>query len=302
MALFRYNQTNNKLVPITSEGSVGIPVGAVMAFALGTQSPNWLLCDGRDTTGTADELQTKYPALYTYLGNSNVLPDYRECTLVGVGQNDTDTIADHDVYTLGEFKDDQLQNITGSLYRVLCNGKGAFQPISDSGDYNINAASGSIDGSKHNVSFDASRVARTGTTTHGKQKGVAFYIKATSAGIEVDRGLYATKGYVDNAVSYSTTEQPTGGTWIDGKPIYKISKEHTGNFSNSDWTSITLFDDNVRKNIVKLDIVCATTYLRPESLEITNTLKLSAVSGSGNGSAVYGAKYAMTVYYTKATD
>lgn len=294
MALFRYNQTNNKLVPITSEGSVGIPVGAVMAFALGTQSPNWLLCDGRDTTGTADELQTKYPALYTYLGNSNVLPDYRECTLVGVGQNDTDTIADHDVYTLGEFKDDQLQNHkhNAQVYMATSMGSGHL-------GYSGN---GRWDSGNIQVNDVKTGSARTDTTTHGKQKGVAFYIKATSAGIEVDRGLYATKGYVDNAVSYSTTEQPTGGTWIDGKPIYKISKEHTGNFSNSDWTYITLFDDNVRKNIVKLDIVCATTYLRPESLEITNTLKLSAVSGSGNGSAVYGAKYAMTVYYTKATD
>lgn len=35
MALFRYNATSNKLIPITSEGSVGIPVGAVQGFALG---------------------------------------------------------------------------------------------------------------------------------------------------------------------------------------------------------------------------------------------------------------------------
>lgn len=31
----------------------------------------------------------------------------------------------------------------------------------------------------------------------------------------------ATKNYVDIANSYSTTETPTGGTWIDGKPIYR---------------------------------------------------------------------------------
>lgn len=29
MALFRYDQTSNKLIPIISEGSVGIQVGAV---------------------------------------------------------------------------------------------------------------------------------------------------------------------------------------------------------------------------------------------------------------------------------
>lgn len=72
MALFKYDQTSDKLVPITSEGSIGLPVGAVMAFAEGTSNENWLECNG----STFDE--TKYPALYTYLGNSNVLPEKYE--------------------------------------------------------------------------------------------------------------------------------------------------------------------------------------------------------------------------------
>ncbi len=32
MALYKYNSTTNKLVPLTSEGSVGLPVGAVIAI------------------------------------------------------------------------------------------------------------------------------------------------------------------------------------------------------------------------------------------------------------------------------
>jgi microcystin-dependent protein len=95
MAFYKYDSTTNKLVPLTSEGNVGLPVGAVLSFPAGTTQAGWLLCDG----STFD--RTVYPALYTYLGNSNVLPDYRECVLVGAGQNDTDTIAEHDVYTLG---------------------------------------------------------------------------------------------------------------------------------------------------------------------------------------------------------
>lgn len=67
-------QGETKKVSVATLASSGIPVGAVMPFANGTTSEDWLLCDGRDTTGTADELQTHYPALYTYLGNSNVLP------------------------------------------------------------------------------------------------------------------------------------------------------------------------------------------------------------------------------------
>lgn len=67
-------QGETKKVSVATLASSGIPVGAVMPFANGTTSEDWLLCDGRDTTGTAEELQTHYPALYTYLGNSNILP------------------------------------------------------------------------------------------------------------------------------------------------------------------------------------------------------------------------------------
>ena len=171
-------QGETKKVSVATLASSGIPVGAVMPFANGTTSEDWLLCDGRDTTGTTDELQTHYPALYTYLGNSNVLPDYRECVLVGVGENTTDTIADHDPYTLGEFKDDQIQNITGQYTSVLKNdseGSGAIKAI-HIGTYKWQSGGSGTGGG--GFSFDASRVARTGTTTHGKQKGVAFYIKA----------------------------------------------------------------------------------------------------------------------------
>lgn len=171
-------QGETKKVSVATLASSGIPVGAVMPFANGTTSEDWLLCDGRDTTGTTEELQTHYPALYTYLGDSNILPDYRECVLVGVGQNTTDTIADHDPYTLGEFKDDQIQNITGQYTSILKNDNGGSGAIknTDAGTHHWQqGGSGSWGGG---FSFDASRVARAGTTTHGKQKGVAFYIKA----------------------------------------------------------------------------------------------------------------------------
>lgn len=67
-------QGETKKVSVATLASSCIPVGAVMPFANGTTSEDWLLCDGRDTTGTAEELATHYPALYTYLENSNVLP------------------------------------------------------------------------------------------------------------------------------------------------------------------------------------------------------------------------------------
>ena len=42
------------------------------------------------------------------------------------------------------------------------------------------------------------------------------------------------KNYVDNSNSYSTEEVKTGGTWIDGKPIYRkvISNVITANIQD----------------------------------------------------------------------
>jgi hypothetical protein len=44
---------------------------------------------------------------------------------------------------------------------------------------------------------------------------------AVATAIQQGSDIYATKEYVNDVVSYSTDEQPTGGTWIDGKPIYR---------------------------------------------------------------------------------
>ncbi|MDC6662985.1 hypothetical protein N4Q66_26050, partial [Leclercia adecarboxylata] len=47
--------------------------------------------------------------------------------------------------------------------------------------------------------------------------------------VEPDNNLiYAQRAYVNRAVSYSTTETLTGGTWIDGKPIYRKCFELAG--------------------------------------------------------------------------
>lgn len=175
-------------------GSSGLPVGAIVPFFGPAPNLEWLECDGTDTTGTSRELQTHYPALYSYLGNTNVLPDLRECSLVGVGKNETYVFdsteldpatgtqgtQDHDVYTVvGEFKDDQLQNITGSMSNAIANSgmssSGAFS--SSNGSEERMSLSGS---SKRysNLYFDASRIVRTGTTSHGKRIGVTYCIKA----------------------------------------------------------------------------------------------------------------------------
>ncbi len=127
------------------------PIGTIKLAAISSGwDSHWHECDG--TNGTLD---------------------LRECVPVGVGTNGTDTIAEHDVYTLGQFKDDQIQNHTHEIRRrayyndadTAGFGPGQFQ------DYWTKAYT------RGAVEFDNYGVTRVGTTTHGKQKGVVFIQK-----------------------------------------------------------------------------------------------------------------------------
>ena len=111
---------NNTLVPLTADTGSGVPVGTVIGQYKKVNLAGYLYLDG----STFD--QTKYPALYAYLG-TNVLPDYREFVLVGAEQNTTSAIiATHDVFTQGQEKDDQLQDHThGVLGFAVPRGSGA---------------------------------------------------------------------------------------------------------------------------------------------------------------------------------
>ena len=146
----------------------------------------YLYCDG----STFDE--NAYPALYMYLG-TNVLPDYRECVMVGAEQNTTDTIATHDVYTEGEFKDDQLQD---HKHEVTGVGYGA----SSGTNWQYSARPPKGDEYAGDVIKTNSNNGRKGDTTHGKQKAVYVYIKATSglAENQQDNVLNDVKDYVDS--------------------------------------------------------------------------------------------------------
>jgi microcystin-dependent protein len=189
-----------KIIPLTADAGAGNPVGTLIHTYKKSNPSGYLYCDG----STFD--QTKYPLLYAYLG-SNVLPDYREVVEVGAEQNTTDTIATHDVYTEGQFKDDQLQDHAHSNTWTRNEGIAIDNNVGSA--YNLNDS---------NTTKTATN-ARVGTTTHGKQKAVFVYIKATS-------GL--SENAQDNVIntlneqrSYSTTEQLTGEKWISGQPIYR---------------------------------------------------------------------------------
>lgn len=193
-----------KVIPLTADAGAGNPVGTIIPMYKKSSPSGYLYCDG----STFDE--TVYPALYLYLG-SNVLPDYRECVMVGAEQNTTDTIAAHDVYTQGEFKDDQLQD---HLHTIPNNNQGNGE-VGGGNTAGVTNLYNSISTFGVELGTLGSRV---GTTTHGKQKAVYVYIKATSGLAENQQENVLNTINENN--SYSTEEHPTGKKWIDGKPIY----------------------------------------------------------------------------------
>lgn len=210
MAIFQVQTVNGQkqLTPMTG----GVPDGSVGSLIMKykkIQPKNCLYCDGRDTTGTDEELRIYYPALYLYLG-SNVLPDYRECVMVGAEQNTTDAIATHDVYTQGQFKDDQVQTHKHGI-KIIAAG------LTSSG---IEVC---VSDRQQATGYTISQDGRKGDTTHGKQKAVYVYIVAVDSVVVSDDEsfLRVVENYIDEKNSYSETETLTGGTWIDGKPIYR---------------------------------------------------------------------------------
>ena len=77
--------------------------------SIGPQNDSWLLCDG----STYDT--SKYSGLYAILG-TNVLPDFRECIPVAIGESTTRTFpTGHDVFTLGQIKD---RNVTNHKHNI----------------------------------------------------------------------------------------------------------------------------------------------------------------------------------------
>lgn len=137
-----------------------MPTGAILPGMWKTAPKGFLLCDG------ATYQTSQYPGLASVLGATGdtfKVPDLRECVMVGVGQNTTHTIATHDVYTLGQFKDDQMQSHTHAYSKP-----DGMQTL-DSGTHN--ALYRTVSGRTNTNS------GRSGDTTHSKQFGVNYIIK-----------------------------------------------------------------------------------------------------------------------------
>lgn len=230
MSVNVYNKTEDKLIPVAG-GTVyaDSPIGSIIPYG-GSQVPSgWLLCDGRSLSKN-DYFDLWKVIGYNFGGSGSTfnVPDMREVAPVGVGQNDTDTIVEHDVYTLGQFKDDQLQKHGHSFQQeggnppsgVPVNSKIIFGGSQTSAAYNTNAI-------RSTSVIDA----RTGTTTHGKQLGVNYIIKAKHTPIPADF-MDAVDETVDEAITeelhYNNRVNTNVRTFITSSQVHTFTASKTG--------------------------------------------------------------------------
>lgn len=149
-----------------------IPTGAVFAFAGITAPDGFLLCDGSEVSrvtyaklfGVIGEIYGKGDGSTTFN-----LPNYCETVLVGAGGSRRKEIRAHDVYEVGEFKDDQMQGHKHSI-QMFQYKQGTKGPAGNYFDYGPSDTSNPINDGVNGEP-------RTGSTTHGKQVGVNYVIK-----------------------------------------------------------------------------------------------------------------------------
>lgn len=138
------------------------------------------------------------------------------------------------------------------------------------------------------------------------------YIKATSglAENQQDNVLNDVKDYVDGYNSYSTDEVKTGGTWIDGKPIYRKVIDF-GSLPNATTKIVNTGLDFAVCNVIKFEAFAKNTRTSDDTSVIPvpyGTDILSSVMKDGtisiyttrdwtNFSQCY-----VTIEYTKTTD
>jgi hypothetical protein len=224
MSINIYHASNDKLEPF--DGGMfysDCPIGTIVPYGGSTIPNGFLLCDGSEV------LKTSYSELYSIIGDSFgtasdntkfVLPDLRESVPVGSGTRGSGVSA-HDTYTVGQFKDDQMQNAEGHFTAYSYSdglAGGAFSSNIDNPDVLMGGTTPTLN--FDDFGFNLSNVARTGTTTHGKQLGVNYIIKAaiTSLPLDFEDAIDECVKKVDvqsSAISGNNNPISSGGAYIE---------------------------------------------------------------------------------------
>ena len=280
------DETSTTYEKITGGGE-GAPLGSIVGFYSTTAPAGWLACDG--STFDAD----KYPALAMYLG-SNVLPDLRGEFLRGAGANGHANQGNGG--NVGEHQDatEVPVNIYDSANNVVDAGV-ASKTFSYKQDSNVNAQY--FGQAIYAYDFGIQSIA--GIRTRPTNTSVLWCIKATSSYVsDTENTLFnQIKDYVDQGQSYSTTETLTGGTWIDGKPIYRITLQTTSSIAKATWGLCGL-----NTQFSNLNIATPVYGISVSSDNICRTINVSKQDGFFCDSSALSPGTYLTIEYTKTTD
>ena len=230
----------NDVGQLAGSAATGAPIGTWASFEK-DYAPNSEWLQG----GTTFNPNT-YPALAMYLGG-NTIPERFDHSRLGEYENITSLIPRGSASTTPLPKEqsyivpyDGFITISGSVssYNMVLwvNGhmgvsfygnNGAWNTPVKKGDY-VSVTSG------WNIGAIEARYYKH-----------PMFIKATptSADSDYEGVLNGIRTYVRNSNSYSTEEQPTGGRWIDGKPIYR--KVFYLNNPSTNWSRTALDVSNI---------------------------------------------------------
>lgn len=114
-----------------------------------------------------------------------------------------------------------------------------------------------------------------------------YIIKAKMVGNISD----ATKAAISEAVGYSTSEQLTGGKWIDGKPIYRKVVQKNVTLTGNSWNSTGI-------DVSEIDTLCNCVMLNSGfafggfyTKKVSNQLDVYCVSDANWGAAAFILEY-----------
>lgn len=253
------------------------PIGAIIPFG-GSVVPNgYLLCNGQAVS------RTTYAELFAVIGTAfgtgdesttfNV-PDLRETVPVGVGTRGSG-VTDHDTYTVGQFKDDQLQ-----AHAHQINEPSKIAVFGDS----VFAVGGEMTTTTTTVN------ARVGTTTHGKQLGVNYIIKAKQVAVPADF-IDAINDVlkVSEPVSATNTEYTTNGSiiWKRSGNVVEVTFLNVA-FASQTSGDVTLATGLPPSNNYSWSVIKSLTDTSVQQGVAVNTNgNLTSIGGSTGGSSYY---------------